>query len=264
MRLTKVGLGGQNMSYQRPQNDRPLSKAEKLQLLKANALHYQMLASTDPSALNRKLPRDALSELLSRIGEIVVDESRTLAAPASPGLIRDFLDANPLPHTMAPLLSDSFRVFCLMLNALKQWVVAEQSAADRYLLGGKARQLCREAVETCVVTGDRIASEVELHHPVRDGRPPIPLSKKGHAVLEGQTSTVGDDAMEQALGALRRQKNRSWAHLRRGCLDLLGRPEPWESKGSAANARAFARRAAEATNTSYAGILAWLEKRGVC
>jgi hypothetical protein len=250
------------MGYQRPQNDRPLSKAEKLNLLKANTLYYQTLANTDPSALNRKIPREAFGELLERVGEIVLDESRTLAA--TPGMIRDFLDANPPPPTIAPLLPDYFRVFCLMLNSLKQWVAAEQSATDRYLLGGKARQLCREAEDTCVVTGHRMSSEVELHHPVRDGRPPIPLSKKGHAVIEGQTSTAGDDPMEQALGTLRREKNRSWAHLRRGCLDLLGRPEPWESKSSAADARAFARRAAEATNASYAAILTWLEKRGLC
>ena len=248
------------MSYKRPQIDRPLSKAEKLDLLKANALHYQMLAQTDPTALNRKVPRGAFREVLGRIGEIVINESRVLAT--SPGVIRDFLDANPLPTTITPLLPDSFRVFCLMLNALKQWVVAEQSAADRYLLGGKARQLCREAVGTCVVTGAPTSSGVELHHAVRDGRPPIPLSKKGHAVLEGQTPRTGDDAMEQALTELRRKKNRSWAHLRRGCLDLLGRPEPWDSKASAANARAFARSAAAATNASYADILAWLESRG--
>jgi len=88
------------MSYQRPQNDRPLSKAEKLQLLKAHALHYRMLAGTDPSALNRKVPRDAFSELIQRIGQNVVDESGTLAA--SPGLVRDFLDANPLPPATSP------------------------------------------------------------------------------------------------------------------------------------------------------------------
>ena len=170
----------------------------------------------------------------------------------------------PIPsRRLPPLLPDSFRVFCLILNALKQWVVAEQSAADRYLLGDKARELCREATDTCVVTGDRISLGVELHHPVRDGRPPIPLSKKGHAVLEGQTPTLGDGAMEQALRALRREEKRSWAHLRRGCLDLVGRPEPWESKASAANARAFARRASEVTNRSYSAILAWLESRGL-
>ena len=102
---------------------------------------------------------------------------------------------------------------------------------------------------------------VELHHPVRDGRPPIPLRKKRHRVIEGQTSPAGDDPLEQALGALRRKRNGSWAHLRRGCLDLLGRPEPWVSKASAANARAFARRAAETTGATDANILAWLESR---
>jgi hypothetical protein len=249
------------MAYRRPTNKRLLSKTAKLDLLKAYTIHYQQVAATDPAALNRKVPRDAFEGLLDRIGEIIVQESESLAI--SPGVVREFLDANRLPANLAPLLPDAFRVFCLALNSLKQWVVAEQGATDRYLLGGHARQLCREAGGTCVVTGEPLASKVELHHPVRDGRPPIALTKRGHATIEGQTLKSGHDAMEEALISLRRKRNRSWAHLRRGCLDLIGTPVPWESKGSTADARTFARKAAEATGWRYADILLWLDGKGL-
>ena len=82
------------------------------------------------------------------------------------------------------LLPDDFRVFSLLLNALKQWVSAESQSTDRYLLGGTARATCREAVNKWIVTGEELGENSELHHPLRDGRPPILLSKKGHNLVE--------------------------------------------------------------------------------
>jgi Methyltransferase domain len=38
---------------------------------------------------------------------------------------------------------------------------------------------------------------------------------------------AGDDPIGQALWVLRRERNQSWAQLRRGYLELLGRPVPW-------------------------------------
>ncbi len=151
----------------------------------------------------------------------------------------------------------------LALNSLKQWVVAEQGATDRYLLGGAVRNLCREATDTCLVTGGALANDSQLHHPVRDGRPPIPLSKEGHAEIEGQTPLVGNDSIGHVLLPLRRERNQSWAHLRRGCLDLLGRPEPSPSKASAAGARAFARKAGIAAGIGYEQILEWMDSKGL-
>jgi hypothetical protein len=203
--------------------------------------------------------REAFSELIGKVGAVLTETSDALAV--SPGLVREFLDANPVPGKMAAFLPDSHRAFCLGLNALKQWVVAEQAAMDRYLLGAQARDLCREAFDHCLVTGEEFSGDVELHHPIRDGRPPIPLSKEGHALIEGQAVVASDDPMEQVLVELRRKKNRSWKHLRRGCLDLLGRPEPWESKKSLANARAFAKAASAASGSDYATILAWVEPK---
>ncbi len=185
------------MAYQRPTNRLPLSKSEKLDLLKDYVRHYQQLAAADPTALNRKVPREAFDDLLDRLGEMLLAESTRLAETKGP--VRDFLDANPLPPAMADRLPVGFRAFCLAINSLKQWVVAEHGATDRYLLGGAARDLCREATDTCLVTGAVLTNGIELHHPVRDGRPPIPLSKEGHASIEGQSSLVGEDPIGQAL-----------------------------------------------------------------
>jgi len=247
--------------YERPRNGRAITKTEKVALLKEYSTEYEALAKADPSALNRKVPREAFSEFLNLVGVLLTE--RSVALTSAPGPVRDFLDSNPVPGKMAALLPDSFRVFCLGLNSLKQWVVAEQAAMDRYLLGGKARELCREGFEHCLATGNKFSVDVELHHPIRDGRPPIPLSKAGHSRIEGQTANASEEPMEQALVELRRKKNRSWKHLRRGCLDLLGRPEPWASKKSAADARTFARAAVAATGVDYATILAWLETKSL-
>jgi hypothetical protein len=89
------------------------------------------------------------------------------------------LEVNPLPDVLQGLLPDDFRVYCLALKALKQWLAAEQAAADRYLLGGKAQQACLDAADSCVVTGEPVAGdEITLHYPVHDGRPPIPIKAR--------------------------------------------------------------------------------------
>ena len=159
----------------------------------------------NPTILNRKIPREAFADVVDRLGDMLLAESAKLVQEAGP--VQDFLIANPLPPAMAARLPVDFRVFCLALNALKQWVVAEQGATDRYMLGGSARDLCREAARSGLVIGEPLAQDVELHHPVRDGRPPLPLSKKGHASIEGQLSSVGDDPIGQALLPLRREMN---------------------------------------------------------
>ena len=249
------------MSYKRPTNANSLTKADKVQLLREYSQYYEQVVNTDQSALNRKVPREAFAKLLDRIGQILIDESNKMAS--SSGEVREFLDANPLPPTMAPLLPDEFRTFCLALNALKQWVGAEQSATDRYLLGGMARQVCREATVNCLVTGEMLGPDAELHHPLRDGRPPILISKKGHAAIEGQLSSTSDDPFERTVLSIRRERNGSWAQLRRGCLDLLGTPDPSTTKASTANSRAFARKVSKLTNVTYAEILAWLDQKNL-
>jgi len=248
------------MAYVRPESGLPLSPEEKPILLKQYFEYYRALYEKNPSALNVKLPRSAFEGLLNELGETLLTKSRSLASIEGP--VATFLDDNPLPPAIAERLPREYRVFCLALNAIKQWVAAEQSATDRYLLGGTSRKLCRAAADNCLVSGDILDSDCELHHPVRDGRPPIPLSKHGHGLIEGQISSEDDDPVGQALSKLRREGNRSWDQLRRGCLDLIGQPEPGSSKRGAANDRAFARKAAVAVAFSYQEILEWLGKNG--
>lgn len=181
----------------------------------------------------------------------------------TPGMLQDFLAANPLPERMDRLLAPEFRAFCLLLNALKQWVAAEQSATDRYLLGAAAREMCKAATDQCLITGHPIGPKPKLHHPVRDGRPPIPLTAAGHDHIEGQTSMESDDPIERTLISLRRTMNRSWARLRCGCLEHLGEPSGASSKRAAADGQAVARKISAATKLSYEQILAWLDERGL-
>jgi hypothetical protein len=253
-----------HMAYERPENKLPLSPEEKPVLLKQYFEYYRGLYEKNPSALNAKLPRSAFDDLLNELGEMLLERSKSLASDE--GLVRDFLNNNELPPAIpaiAERLSPEYRVFCLALNAIKQWVAAEQSATDRYLLGGTSRKLCRAATDSCLVSKDILGSDCELHHPVRDGRPAVPLSKRGHDMIEGQISSDGDDPIGHALSKLRREGNRSWAQLRRGCLDLIGQPEPGASKRGAANDRTFARNAVTATNLSYQEILERLDENGL-
>ena len=243
--------------YKRPKNELPLSPEEKSVLLKQYFEHYRAQFKKNPDLLNQKLPRDAFDGVLNELGEMLLTKSKSLASIEGP--IRAFLDDNPLPQEIAQRLPPEFRVFCLALNAIKQWVAAEQSATDRYLLGGVSRKLCRNAADRCLVTGDTLGVDVELHHPVRDGRPAIPLSKRGHDLIERQLSFEDDGPIGQAVSELRRKGNRSWVQLRLGCLDLIGKSEGRSSQRSAANNRAFAKKAAAAANVGYEEILAWLK-----
>ena len=248
------------MPYQRPVNTNALSKEQKLSLLKEYICHYEREAALDQTVLNRKVPREAFSGLLDQMGDLLLQESMRIAT--EPGPVYDFLEATPLPSSMERLLPRDFRVYCLALNALKQWVSAEQAATDRFLLGGTVRELCRSATSKCIVTREPLGSDIELHHPVRDGRPPLPLSKHGHDTVEGQLSTSSEDAVEASLISLKREGNRSWAMLRRGCLDLLGQPQPVNSKAVASSSRTFARKAAAVSKLTYSQLLAWLDAKG--
>ncbi len=250
------------MAYERPEPKAKLSKPERKALLERYYGEYRAWAAEDPSHLNRKVPREVFEELLNRAGALLLEQAAVLAT--TPGPVREFLDQNPLPPSLEGKLPDEFRTFTLALNALKQWVAAEQAATDRYLLGGTARTECRAAADVCIVSGAPLADGVvELHHPVRDGRPPIPLSKEGHDQLEGQGSTPQDDSVWSVLRELKRQGNRSWVHLRRGCLDLLNEPVEHSTPNVAASSRTFARNAAKATGMSYQELLSWLDDSGL-
>ncbi len=245
--------------YIRPTNPKPLSPDEKAELLREYFAYCERLAHHAPDLLNVKLERAAVADLLNKIGDLLLVGSRELAR--KPGLLREFLDANELPDCVGSRLPDEFRAFCLVLNSIKQWVAAESAATDRYLLGGTARKQCRKMVDRCLVTGEPLdETTVELHHPARDGRPPIPLSKAGHDQIERVTQ-VPDDPVEAALREIKREGNRSWTMLRRGCLALLGDEYEDSTAAVLAGSKAFARKAAEATGLDYLDLVEWLDER---
>lgn len=124
------------MAYERPINRLKLSKQEKLDLLEDYIQHYRQLIATNKAVLNQKVPRQSFADVLDRVGEILLTESAKLATSTGP--MRAFLEDNPLPRSMEKSLPDHFRVFCLALNSLKQWVAAEQAATDRCLAGPPA------------------------------------------------------------------------------------------------------------------------------
>ncbi len=254
------------MAYIRPRMATPLTKPEKLELLSDYVASYHDLAASDPSTLNVKIERKVFDELLDEIGTLLVERSKQLAS--SPGPVLDFLQDHHPPGRLADLLPDEFRVFCLALNALKQWVSAEQAATDRYLLGGTARNTLRDIAQVCTITGQPLQrNEVELHHPVRDGRPPLPVSKTAHAALEGQSAWEQDEpddasSPEQLLRRLKRSRTWSWMMLRRGCLELLGQEANHTTPAVRGTSLTFARRAVVETGKDPTWIINFLDRSG--
>lgn len=250
------------MSYQRYKNPAPLSPEERQALLRSYYLFYEEeIKRSGFERLNQKLPRNAAEELLDEIGRLLVSTSRRLAE--NPGEVRDFLDANPLPPGLEERLPDKFRVFTLLLNALKQWVGAEANACDRYLLGGRWREYCKEAADHSLLTGEALEEPIELHHPVRDGRPPIPLNKGEHSRIEGQSGSAAEDEESEEWKQLRELKgrNRSWVMLRRGLADIqTGRiPEPGTTDYFG---KSFANKVLRELDTTPEHILDLLDENG--
>ncbi|OYP37207.1 hypothetical protein [Rhodopirellula sp. MGV] len=247
--------------YIRPTNEQPLSPTEKNELLEKYFAHYESIAKKNPQLLNMKLPRGAFEDLLNKVGVTLLEESQQLAS--SPGPMREFLDATEPPEFLDQRLTTEFRSYCLALNALKQWVSAESAATDRFLLGGTARTQCRKLADHCLVTGDKLEdSVVELHHPVRDGRPPIPLSKAGHDEIEFTTAS-SDDPIGIALREIKRQGNRSWVMLRKGCMALIGEDVTDTTAAVLASSKTFARKANQASGLTYEALLDWLNENNL-
>jgi hypothetical protein len=247
-----------------------LSKAEKTALLSEYVDHYtNSIHEQGIESLNAKIPRETFTPVLDMLGELLQDHANRLLKENRE--VQAFLRANPLPTYISELLPDNFRVFSLLLNALKQWVSAESAATDRFLLGGTARQTCREVVRHCIVTGEKLGDDAELHHPVRDGRPPVLLSKKGHDIVEqavadsgvtGQTITgenlsESQNALWQKMQLLRSQRTQSWTQLREGCVALLNPGTPCRL-----GAKSFANVVMRNTNKTPEEILQLLDYVG--
>jgi len=246
------------MSYSRPKSELKLSPNEKRELIQEYFDYYKGIYIENPELLNSKIPRDAFNDLLDAIGELLLEKTKEFAN--SPGQVNDFLNSNPLPEHIDGYLPREFRAFCLALNALKQWVSAEQAATDRYIFGGTVRQLCRDKGKTCLVSGvDGTETKLELHHPVRDGRPPVLFAKEAHAIIEGQTSVINmDDDVMARIYPIKRQGNRSWVMLKLGCELLLGIEGITKSKNVQSSSKTFARKARKETDLTYQELLDWI------
>ncbi len=248
------------MPYVRPTNSQPLTPDDKSLLIDNYLTFYEALTKsatdTDYSALNAKLPKAASKALLDEVGSLL---NRAAISASKNGDIREFLDNNPLPDSMKDHLPDEFRAFCLLLNSLKQWVSAESAATDRYLLGGTARTRLRQAATHCMVTAEPL-EKIELHHPVRDGRPPIPLSPAGHRIVEESILIDGGDTISNALRLLKKERSWSWKMLRDGSSHHLGEEVLTRTKASINTARTFANKAKERTGLSYKELIEWLDE----
>lgn len=247
--------------YIRPKAPGTLTKPERTALLTEYFEYYRSVATESTDLLNQKLSRDVFKDVLDTIGGLLLAHAAELAARTGP--VHDFIESNGLPPSLSDLLPAEFRAFCLTLNALKQWVAAEQQATDRYLLGGNARAELRAIAGSCIMTGKPLEDGYELHHPLRDGRPPIPLCHEAHDRLEKQESSAetGDPISKIILG-IRAKRNNSWKNLRRGCLDLMGEQVEHSTPAVRAGARSFAREVSKTTGLSYGQIIEWLGVRG--
>lgn len=255
------------MPYIRPVNPNPVLPDEKQQIIIEYFAYYGKIAQLalergDYSELNTKLPKVAAETFLSDVGTLL-NQAALKAAKA--GDVKEFLDKNPLPESMKNHLPDEFRAFCLLLNSLKQWVSAESLATDRYLLGGTVRAKLRNASSNCMITGLPL-KKVELHHAVRDGRPPIPLSPEGHRQVEESLAETSDVPLIRDLRELKAERTWSWKMLRDGCLSQLGQlGEDFKSrsKKSLDTSRAFAKKAQARTGLSFEQLLQSLDENGL-
>lgn len=247
------------MTYTRPKSVIQISPEEKRSLLQEYFDFYQNIATHKPALLNSKVPRSAFNDLLNEFGELILKKSKTFANTDNE--VSLFLTENPLPEHLEKYLPKDFRVFCLALNALKQWLSAEQAATDRYILGGTARSQCKNLAKSCLVSG--IPAEecrIELHHPVRDGRPPIPIAKEVHSKIEEQNSVGGrEDEVMKLLYPIKREGNRSWVMLKLGCELLLEIAQTKKNKNVQASSKTFARKAHDATKMNYQELLDWID-----
>lgn len=252
------------MPYVRPVNPNPVLPDEKPQLISEHVAYYGKIAQLaaergDYSELNVKLPKVAAEAFLNDVGTLL---NQAALKAAKTGDVKDFLDKNPLPDSMKNYLPDEFRAFCLLLNSLKQWVSAESLATDRYLLGGTVRAKLRDASGNCMITGSPL-DKVELHHAVRDGRPPIPLSPEGHRQVEESNAEASDDPLIRDLRELKAERTWSWKMLRDGCMSQLGADIKSRSENSLRNSRTFANQAQARTRVSFEQLLELLDENGL-
>lgn len=204
--------------------------------------------------LNVKMPNTILNYAINQIANEFQKQLNDLVLNSD---VQLFLQENPLPEPLTNLLPPEVRIYSLLMNSLKNWVSAEQPYTDKYLLGGNARKRCRTAAVNCIVTNTELAfGEIELHHIIRDGSPPIPLSKEGHRIVEKYREDKLTSGLSEKYPELTKEKKKrkaSWVMLRNGCNSLISSDHIAKS-----SERTWAKKAAEITGLSYVDLLSLL------
>ena len=247
--------------YQRYKADQKFESGNRRKALQEYLDHYAGIAATSPGLMNQKLPRKTFEKVLDEVGALLQLRARELAA-SDPDMMR-FLERNILPACLGNALTPEVRAFSLLLNSLKQWTAAEQSAIDRFLISGNVRDELKNLAQSCPIAPESFdKKKTELHHPVRDGRPPIPLSKKGHETVEGIVAIEPNDQSAKQLVAHRKESSRtySWRSLRFGCLMELGQSAYDKSISRHRTARSSIARVKKETSLSTEAILEILER----
>jgi len=172
------------MPFIPPKPSSKIPVAEKEEALKAYIEFYREAAKKNPEMLRVKLKRSHLQPFLDEIGEHVARLAKEIGDVKPPAsahalAVRKFLEDHTVPGVMGKYLTLELRAYALLVHGLLQWAVGQSLAADRWVISGNARDALRACTDRCVVTDEPFGTDpVELHHPGRDGRPPIPVSEK--------------------------------------------------------------------------------------
>ena len=129
--------------------------------------------------------RGAFTELLDRVGTVLIKESAKLAK--SEGPVRKFLKANPTsPGNGTPYSPRLSRVLpCAQRGLSSGWPPSKRPPTATSSAVSHAISVLRWG-KRARSQENRSGANAVLHHPVRDGRPPIALSKVGHWSIEEQ------------------------------------------------------------------------------
>jgi hypothetical protein len=247
------------MSFKSIPSIKKLKQNDKKAVMTDYLLYYEKLYNENEDLLNIKIEREIFKKVIDKIENIIFEEAKFLLIDNQE--IQTFLANNPIPPMLVEYLSDEFRVYSLLLNSLKQWITKESSRTDHFLLGSKARKICRAASSNCIVTRGELGENPELHHPIRDGRPPILLSKEGHELVEKNFRerkssrpklNKKDADMIAIIERLKKEKNQSWVQLREGLS---------ESDNCRESAKSFAKKVIRETGLSKDEIIGLLNRK---
>jgi hypothetical protein len=196
---------------------------------------------------------------------------RSLADPSS--ALQRFLEKNPWPQQLSDLtLSEEERASFIIMNALKVWVSKEQAYMDTLFTGGQFRKRLRSmaAGRKCPKCNTPLLKEsTQFHHAVRDGRPPLPIGKDCHGILENQrkavesTGTAEEAQVSGIVRTIRRKHRASWVNLLKAVRSLRGLPhEPFGTDNVKATSKSIVRHMQRETGLDLSRLQELLEALG--